>query len=117
MIYQRLKVDPFISVSVSIVLAWNTKGIQIKKKHTKGMIKVIGSSSSPNFSRIVAAMYVDSVSKEKVDRGGNGLKKQDRSRRCKYIQSNMTFSLFLPFFLQKLLIKSTKYYQIRDQRV
>ena len=42
--------------------------------------------------------------------------KQDRSRRCKYIQSNMTFSLFLPF-LHKLLIKSTKYYQIRDQRV
>ena len=75
MIYQRLKVDPFISVSVSIVLAWNTKGIQIKKKRTKGMIKVIGSSSSPYFSRIVAAMYVDSVSKEKVDRGENGLKK------------------------------------------
>ena len=45
-------------------------------------------------------------------------KKQDRSRRCKYIQSDMTFSVcfFLPFF-QKLLIKSTKYYQIRDQRV
>ena len=43
-------------------------------------------------------------------------KKQDRSRRCKYIQSNMTFSVFLPF-LYKLLIKSTKYYQIRDQRV
>ena len=28
----------------------------------------------------------------------------------------MTFSLFLPF-LHKLLIKSTKYYQIRDQWV
>ena len=45
------------------------------------------------------------------------LKEQDRSRRCKYIQSNMTFSVFLLFFLQKLLIKSTKYYEIHDQRV
>ena len=51
------------------------KAYKSRKKHTKGMIKVIGSSSSSYFSRIVAAMYVDSVSKEKVDRGGNGLKK------------------------------------------
>ena len=43
--------------------------------------------------------------------------KQDRSRRCKYIQSKMKFSCFFLPFLKKLLIKSTKYYEIRDQRV